>query len=280
MNSKDISWADIFAIRTELKELHYQTDNSEKPSESGLKSTQVDNLVIASMKSYAKNTFVQFLKSKIQNDDVVSDLINRFRIGTKRDGAAIFWQVDINGKVDYFALCNFNPITGECITTPNLTKIPHFFGENQLVSENKTIAIVEKVETAILMSWIMPQNTWIAFGNCEPVYMMFDILKNKKIVLYPDAGKYELWSKMAKNLKQNRNLDVKVSTYLKTEIEKLPFEQHKGIINLYDCAIRFNWKPQPQKKESVSQSEQVFQNMILQKPILKKFINRLELIYT
>ncbi len=65
------------------------------------------------------------------------------------------------------------------------------------------VAIVESEKTAMLMSVLMPDYTWLATGglsNLNPV--IFSALKRYKIQLFPDLGGFPTWQKKADQLKK------------------------------------------------------------------------------
>lgn len=71
-----------------------------------------------------------------------------------------------------------------------------FFCEDQLAgfANKNPVAIVESEKTAILMSTLMPDYTWLATGglhNLNPA--MFTALKRYKIQLFPDLGGFLGW---------------------------------------------------------------------------------------
>jgi hypothetical protein len=72
-----------------------------------------------------------------------------------------------------------------------------FFGENYLKDSNNIIAIVEAPKTACILKEIYPNIDWIATaGETQIKSKNLNVLKNRKVVLFPDA-KTTLWREFA-----------------------------------------------------------------------------------
>lgn len=86
------------------------------------------------------------------------------------------------------------------------------FGEHQLItdSDNKTVAVVESEKTAILMSVLMPKYLWMACGSASNLKSsMFEAVRNRPVILYPDLGCYRLWmKKMIKMQKEGFHMSI------------------------------------------------------------------------
>ncbi len=64
-----------------------------------------------------------------------------------------------------------------------------FFGLHQIGNcADKTIGMVESEKTAILLNAIYSQVIWLASGGMSLSIQNFEVLKNRKIMLYPDVG--------------------------------------------------------------------------------------------
>lgn len=78
-----------------------------------------------------------------------------------------------------------------------------FFGCH-LLKDASNVGIVESEKTALLCAMLMPSITWIATGGCngcrwsEP--HQAEVLKGRRVVLYPDAGMYQKWMDKSKGL--------------------------------------------------------------------------------
>jgi hypothetical protein len=84
------------------------------------------------------------------------------------------------------------------------------FGEHLLqLYPEKRPAIVESEKTAMLAAAYWPQFNWLAAGNlnnltrerCEPLH-------GKTVLLFPDAGAFQIWQAKAANLKDLASFEV------------------------------------------------------------------------
>lgn len=123
------------------------------------------------------------------------------------------------------------------IQNPNLQQC--FFGEHQLqTAPDKTVAIVESEKTAILMSVLQPRYIWLATGGSSGCKWytpeVAQVLIGRKVVLYPDLGQYEAWSKEAQNIRTYAQ-SVHVSKLLE---DKATPQDKAGGLDLADYLIR------------------------------------------
>jgi hypothetical protein len=66
--------------------------------------------------------------------------------------------------------------------------VPCFFGENYLKDSDNIVAIVEAPKTASILKEIYPNIDWIATAGEQNLFNKnLDILRDKKVVLFPDA---------------------------------------------------------------------------------------------
>ena len=298
------SCGETFLPKTENVEAWRKSDEYKKPL---ARVTEIEPSFIApiiarqTMKHYNTNNFIQFLTATFKNDEtVIKDLINRFSIGTAKHGYTIFWQVDINGNVRSGQCIFYNPTTGKrdqdiniswahkLLQLLNFNLKQCFFGEWQLSTENKTVAIVEAAKTAAIMTPIEPRYTWLGAGGANGLTVeKCKVLHGFKIVLYPDLGKFEQWKQQAKELKATLNLDITVSELLENYVSKLPTDKAASDIKAgydiadyylqYDFYNEIKLEQQP-KTLPPSKAEQVLQSMIQKQPLLKNLIHTLSMV--
>ncbi len=96
-----------------------------------------------------------------------------------------------------------------------------FFGENQLYQYPlKMVGIVEGQKTAIILSFFYPDYIWLATGGkngCKWTDLkVCSVLKNRKVVLFPDKGSdcYQAWQSKAAEIKSKVNCSIVVSNIL------------------------------------------------------------------
>ena len=73
------------------------------------------------------------------------------------------------------------------------------FGEHLLKEPDarKTVCIVESARAAFIMAMASPRNVWIATGGRDGIYLLGNVARQlkayKKVIIYPNAGKYVEW---------------------------------------------------------------------------------------
>jgi hypothetical protein len=73
--------------------------------------------------------------------------------------------------------------------------------------------LVESEKTAVIASIYFSDYIWLATGGIANLsYERMKVLRNRKVVLFPDLGAFDLWSQKAKEFK--KWLDIRVSDYL------------------------------------------------------------------
>lgn len=145
------------------------------------------------------------------------ELWTKYNVGTAKNGASIFWQVDKNknirtGKImQYLQNGKRNKsdfgtwVHKQTNNDYNLQQC--FFGEH-LVKGGERIGIVESEKTALYLSIVEPSVLWLASGGLHNIQSYkFRRLKNCDITLYPDKGCYQIW-------REKTNARYKIDTKL------------------------------------------------------------------
>ena len=218
----------------------------------------------ASLKAHETNHFVQFLIN-LYGVEVASQLVSRYFIATSKhwNGATVFWQIDIQGKVRTGKIMLYSPTTGKRVKNLELPvywvhkalKQPEFelrqclFGEHLLIDKTKPVAIVESEKTAVIASVYLPQFVWVAVGSLTNLNAeKCSILKGRTVTLFPDLNGFEKWNNKAKELSHLANFTVSDLLERKaTEAEK------KQGFDLADYLIKYDYKafalPEPEATE-------------------------------
>ncbi|MBP6445478.1 MAG: hypothetical protein KA341_01650 [Saprospiraceae bacterium] len=210
----DLGEKDMFPVKQNFKP--YLT--KEKPS-------FIDYTIFKkTLTSYNVNYFVLFLKSVFRSD-LVDDAVIKYNIGTSKhwSGSTIFWQLDELSNVRTGKVMLYDQVSGKRVKKPfdhitwvhALTKIPDFklsqvlFGSHLVKPSTKVVAIVESEKTAIIASICFQDFTWLATGSKTGLKVEnLTFLKNKKIILYPDANGFEQWTNFAQRNKNDFNFRV------------------------------------------------------------------------
>jgi hypothetical protein len=208
----------------------------------------------ASLRSYKKNNFVQYL-IKLFGVETASELVSRYYIGTSKhwNGATIFWQRDTQGKVRTGKIMLYDPNTGKRIKEPfnhinwihTLLNLPDFklnqcfFGEHLLfIDKTKPVAIVESEKTAIISSVYFPEFIWIAAGSIDGLNIeKCSILKGRNVTLFPDINGFEKWSKKADQL--SNIAQINVTDLLERKANNLEREQG---LDIADFLVKVQFK--------------------------------------
>ena len=166
--------------------------------------------VSRTLKNYDNNSLAKFLKYNFLENDV-DNTINKYRVGTSKQGATVFWQIDYCGKARSGKVMNYDSTghrTGYTNWVHSILKLNDFnlsqcfFGEHLISTNNKPINIVESEKTAILGNLKLPKYLWLASGGGTGLSdSKCKVLKNRKVTLYPDNDYvYDKWKKRADEL--------------------------------------------------------------------------------
>jgi len=223
------------------------------------------NVFMASLKSYESNNFTKYLL-KLFGAEITNQLISKYFIGTSKlwNGATVFWQIDISGKIRDGKIMLYDPELGKRIQAPfnhitwvhSALKMSDFtinqclFGEHLLKDSTKPIAVVESEKTAIIASVYFPQFIWVAAGGKQGLTKeRCLVLKGRKVILFPDLGCFEKWSLRAKEF--SYLADFIVSDLL----EKKATENEKTDgLDLADYLVTFDYKTFAEKSTTENSS--------------------------
>ena len=214
---------DFFADngRPSTKEYFFPKVKPEDRLRSRSFSTVRMELVEATRRNFSDNNLMQFLLDRF---GIVKSAEAAFyyNIGTCKywDGAAVFWQIDVNGRCRTGKIMLYDPKTGHRVKNPTskvmwVHKLPMFsdfhlkqclFGEHLLEGNDKAVAIVESEKTAIIASIFFPDTVWLATGGLNNLREETTrCLIGRRIFLFPDLGAEEKWLKLANSIPALRN---------------------------------------------------------------------------
>lgn len=205
----------------------------------------------ASLKGYQANNFIKFLV-ELFGAEIASQLISKYFIGSSKhwNGASVFWQIDIQGRVRTGKIMLYSPTTGKRVKEPfnyitwvhKALEQPEFnlkqclFGEHLLKDKIKPVALVESEKTAIIASVYLPQFLWLAVGgkeNLKPEKLQ--VLQGRTVVLFPDLKAFDKWQANVQELKHLAKFTV--SDLLERKASES--DKEKGL-DLADFLTRFN----------------------------------------
>ncbi|MDD3946132.1 MAG: DUF6371 domain-containing protein, partial [Bacteroidales bacterium] len=107
------------------------------------------------------------------------------------------------------------------------------FGEHLLKQYPfKPVALVESEKTAVICSAFWPEYIWLATGGKSQLNDRLQVLRNRKVVAFPDVDGYLEWKE---KLSQVRGLDIAVSDVLE---KNATFEDRANHVDIADLLIR------------------------------------------
>jgi hypothetical protein len=207
----------------------------------------------ASLKNLDENNFVKFLVD-LFGVEVANQVVGKYFIGTSKhwNGATVFWQIDLNGKVRTGKIMLYNASNGKRIKEPfshiswvhrvldkrdyNLQQC--LFGEHLLTDKTKPVAIVESEKTAVIASIYLPQFIWLAVGSLTNLTVQkCSALKGRTVTLFPDLCGFEKWNEKVMELSHLTSFTV--SDLLE---RKATQSEKKQGLDLADYLIRFDYR--------------------------------------
>ena len=197
------------------------------------KQTSIDYIpkkYLVNSASYNSN-FIKFLCSYFPRKEI-EEAMEEYALGATRNKSVIYWQIDINGNVRTGKIMQYNPHNGKRVKhgvssinwvhailkrrNPlyhNFNLQQCYFGEHLLrLHPHKPVAIVEGEKTAVIGSMIYKDFNWLAAGNLNGLSVSkSEVLKDKHVVLYPDAGCIDKWTRKMNEIRRKVPAQVSVS---------------------------------------------------------------------
>jgi hypothetical protein len=155
----------------------------------------------ATLTAYGQNSFVKYLTS-LFNPETVQELIDMYGVGTARNGAAVFWQVDQFGLVRTAKIILYGPDGHRDKQHPpyfihkklNIDNVAQcLYGQHLLKVSNGPFGLVESEKTSIILAGKFPGITWLATGGAEN-YKLAEVLKGRRVLACPDTDAHSLWT--------------------------------------------------------------------------------------
>lgn len=206
----------------------------------------------------SNNDFIYFLCGLFDKDTLESPtierLIQQYALGATKDGAVIFWQIDINGKVRTGKVMRYDRNTGHRIKEVGAIQWVHttmkkkgllpaeweltqcLFGEHLLTAHpDRLICLTESEKSAIIGAAVFPQYNWLAVGGKSNMSMeKLSILRGRQVVMFPDIDAYPYWREKAEDMRK-AGVNVVVSDLLEKQATDT---DRANKIDLADLLIR------------------------------------------
>lgn len=186
-----------------------------------------DRAEVAALRAHPEmNTLSAYWRNRIgadRWDKVAKD----YALGTWQEGrlagAAVYWQVDIHGRVKAGKIMQYDPDTGHRAkgsgtgwvhferhhkSASDLNVEQCLFGEHLLKDwpKEKPVAVVESEKTAMIAAALLPDICWLATGSKDEFKLAkLQALTGRKVLAFPDlapnCAAYFLWKQRAIELR-------------------------------------------------------------------------------
>lgn len=212
-----------------------------------------EDIVRRSVRLNYDSDLITFLRTFL-DPVVLEGLICDYRIGVTKSRAAIFFQIDVQGRCRTGKIMMYNPETGHRIKDPEVPgrvtwvhsmmkkagQLPAdwelsqcLFGEHLLaLYPGKPVGLVESEKTAVIAAGLMPKYVWLATGGKSGLNERLNVLRGRKVVAWPDVDGFQEWSD---KLGQLSGYDITVSPLLQQVATPEDFAAH---IDIADWLIR------------------------------------------
>jgi hypothetical protein len=231
-------------------------------------------LVEQSRRQLAANHLWQFFAGQI-GEAAANEIFEKYRVGTSKHwpGATAFWQIDDKGKARQCKVILYNPTTGRRVKQDGQSHIA-FMGKKVLGNPNANlqqclfgshllsqypgapVAIVESEKTALYCAYIYPNLVWLATGGKQGFRWtdkaVFEPLRGRAVVLFPDLMATADWQAKAEKVKAM----VSCKIYVSTDLEAMATDAEKAAgLDLMDYLLRDAIKTPQQPQESPPQPQ-------------------------
>lgn len=247
------------------------------------------------------SNFFRFLSTLLtayygsKSNEVLTRLLEEYRLGATHDGAVIFWQIDRNDKVRTGKVIQYSPENGHRIKGGRTSAVNWIhsilkkqqalpeewqlsqclFGEHLLKSDpDKVVVLVESEKSAVIGSAIFPDYVWLATGGkSQTREEKLRVLTGRTVLLFPDADGYKEWKQRAGSMTFCR---VIVSDIIEKNATPKQKADH---IDIADWII---FQIQEGKlmctADHLVEAERILQRMIEKNPVLQKLIDDFDLV--
>ena len=227
--------------------------------------------------------------------EVLTRLLEEYRLGATRDGAVIFWQIDRTNRVRTGKVMQYNPEDGHRIKGGEVSAVDWIhsilkrqrvlpedwqlsqclFGEHLLnVYPDRVAVLVESEKSAVIGSALFPGYVWLATGGKSQLREeKLRVLGGRTVLLFPDADGYAEWKQRAGSMTFCRAI---VSDIIERNATPKQKADH---IDIADWII---YQIQEGKlmctANHLVEAEKILQRMIEKNPVLQKLIDDFDLV--
>ena len=167
--------------------------------------------------------------------DEAERIARLYGIGGTRDGRAVFWQRDAQGRVRTGKIMAYDAKTGKRTKGAKAIDWVHsllrrkgiidddwhlvqcLYGEHLLAKRrDAVVAVVEAYKTAHVGAVLMPEMVWVATDALTGLTAeRLEALHGRDVILFPDEGKgYELWSERIAQIARSVGFNYRISRFM------------------------------------------------------------------
>ena len=177
--------------------------------------------------------------ARLLGDDEAERIAQLYGMGTTKDGHAIFWQRDIEGRVRTGKIMAYDPISGHRKKEAGSINWVHsimqqrgqlpedwqltqcLYGEHLLpLHPDAVVGIVEAYKTAHVGAILHPDMVWLATDSLSGLTAeRLTALKGRRVILYPDEGKgHQQWSERIPQIAKEIGFSYRISEFVEEHL--------------------------------------------------------------
>ena len=162
-----------------------------------------------------------------------------YGIGATKEGASVFWQRDIEGRVRTGKIMAYDPISGHRKKEAGSINWVHsimlqrgqlpedwqltqcLYGEHLLSERPRAVVgIVEAYKTAHIGAILYPDMVWLATDSLSGLTAeRLTALKGRRVILYPDEGKgHQQWSERIPQIAKEIGFSYRISEFVEEHL--------------------------------------------------------------
>ena len=162
-----------------------------------------------------------------------------YGIGATKEGASVFWQRDIEGRVRTGKIMAYDPISGHRKKEAGSINWVHsimqqrgqlpedwqltqcLYGEHLLPERPEAVVgIVEAYKTAHIGAILYPDMVWLATDSLSGLTAeRLTALKGRRVILYPDEGKgHQQWSERIPQIAKEVGFSYRISEFVEEHL--------------------------------------------------------------
>jgi hypothetical protein len=173
--------------------------------------------------------------ARVYGAEAAERIKNLYNIGSTREGHAVFWQRDIEGRVRTGKIMAYDPVSGhrlkgagainwvhslmqQCGQLPEDWQLTQcLYGEHLLpLHPDAVVALVEAYKTAHVGAILMPDMVWCAVDSMSGLTAeRLRVLRGRRVVLFPDEGRgFSEWSARIEGIARSVGFEYRVSRFV------------------------------------------------------------------